>query len=489
MIQKQTKIVATVSDLRCETSFLRTLYENGVNVIRLNTAHQQPEDTKRVVDVIRSISEDLAVLIDTKGPEVRTGPMDEKLPVERGDQVTVVPLNTEYGGTGKVIRVSYDDFTDDVPTGAQILIDDGEIELLVRDKTDSVLICEAGNGGLIGGKKSVNVPNVRLELPSLTEKDKAYIKFCREEGVDFIAHSFVRTPSDVMDIKKLLGDANDTTKIIAKIENREGVDNLKAILAEAYGIMVARGDLAIEIPSYEVPVIQKNIVSECIQHAQPVITATQMLHTMIKNPRPTRAEINDVANAVFDGSDAVMLSGETAYGDYPIESVKIMAKIIQNVELKKPPYHKPAPTKWRNPVQQYLAQAAHTATETLPIKAIITMTQWGSTARLLSSYRPNVPIYTKCTKEHTKRLLALQYGVYPSYVEQSDQPNKMIYESISHLLADEYISEDDLVLIIGTDSKRSYAADLIEIKAVRNLISEKRKQFNYAELFAEEESG
>jgi len=243
--------------------------------------------------------------------------------------------------------------------------------------------------------------------------------------------------------------------------------------------------LAIEIPSYEVPVIQKEMVAECIYRAQPVITATQMLHSMIKNPRPTRAEINDVANAVFDGSDAVMLSGETAYGDYPLASVRIMTQIIQNVEAKKKPYRKDRPTQWRNPVQRYLAEAAHTATEILPIKAIISMTQWGSTARLVSSYRPKVPIYTKCTKEHTKRLLALQYGIYPSHVEENDQPSQMIYESLSMLLSEGIMEEEDLVLIIGTDSKYSYAADLIEIKTLRQLISEKRKQFDYSKIFTD----
>lgn len=485
MIRKQTKIVATVSDLRCDEAFLRTLYENGVNVIRLNTAHQQPEETRNVVKLIRNISDDLAILIDTKGPEVRTGPLDEKISLLEGEYVDIIPMEAEYTGSKKVIPVSYENFVKEVPEGAFILIDDGEIALNVEGKTSSALVCRAANNGEIGGKKSVNVPSVHLDLPSLTEKDKAYIHFCRDEGIDFIAHSFVRTPQDVMEIKKILGDKNDYTKIIAKIENQEGVDNLEAILGEAYGIMVARGDLAIEIPSWEVPVIQKRMIAECIYRAQPVITATQMLHSMIKNPRPTRAEINDVANAVFDGSDAVMLSGETAYGDYPVESVKMMAKIIQNVESKKPPYYKERPTMWRNPVQRFLAQAAHSATEKLPIKAIITMTQWGSTARLVSSYRPTAPIYAKCTREHTKRLLALQYGIYPGYVEKSDQPSRMIYESLSGLLSEGHMTEEDLVLIIGTESKTSYAADLIEIKTIKGLIYEKRKQFDYSKIFTD----
>lgn len=485
MIRKQTKIVATVSDLRSNRDFLQELYNNGVNVIRLNTAHQLPEETRKVVQTVRSISDNLAVLIDTKGPEVRTAESAEKLALATGEYVDILPLNGTYNGSNKELRVTYARFVEEVPEGAQILIDDGEIALRVEGKTSGHLSCRALNNGAVGSKKSVNVPGIHLDMPSLTEKDKLYIQLCREETVDFIAHSFVRTPQDVLDIKKLLGDRNDYTKIIAKIENQEGVENLEAILSEAYGIMVARGDLAIEIPSWEVPVIQKRMVAECINRAQPVITATQMLHSMIKNPRPTRAEISDVANAVFDGSDAVMLSGETAFGDYPLESVKMMTKIIQNVEAKKPPYYKERPTDWRNPVQRYLANTAHKAEEVLPIKAIITVTQWGSTARLISSYRPSVPIYAKCSREHTKRLLALQYGIYPSYVEADDQPSQTIYESLSELLSEGLMSEEDLVLIMGTDSKKSNAADRIEIKSIRGLIYEKRKQFDYTKIFTE----
>jgi pyruvate kinase len=429
---------------------------------------------------------DLAILIDTKGPEVRTGPLDEAVQVEEGEEVEILPVDTEYSGSGKAIRVTYDRFVDEIPEHARILVNDGEIEFKVIQKNSKTLTCLATNGGLVGSRKSVNVPGAHLKLPSLTDKDRAYIQLAKEEQVDFIAHSFVRNVQDVLDIKNLLQEKNDFTKVIAKIENQEGVDNVSDILDEAYGLMVARGDLAIEIPSWEVPVIQKWIISECIYRAQPVITATQMLHSMITNPRPTRAEINDVANAVFDGSDAVMLSGETAFGDYPLESVQMMAKIIQSVEAKKAPYHKVRPTRWRNPVQRFLSQAAQDAAERLPIKAIVTMTRWGSTARLVSSYRPQVPIYTSCTMVNTKRLLALQYGVYPHFVEESDRSSKLIYESMSELLNEGQLTEEDLVLIIGTDTKWSYEADLIEIKSVHGLIYEKRKQFDYSSIFTEE---
>lgn len=483
MVRKQTKIVATVANFRSDEAFLRALWENGMNVIRLNTAHQEPEQTMEVIGTVRKISDEIAVLIDTKGPEVRTEAMKEPLQFEAGEQVDILPMDTEYHGNNKSFRVSYSQFVDEIPPQAQILVNDGDVELRVQGKNAGALECTAVNGGEIGSRKSVNTPGIPLDLPSLTDKDKEYIKLAKEEKIDFIAHSFVRHVQDVLAIKNILDKDNDTTKIIAKIENQEGVNNLPQILDEAYGLMVARGDLAIEIPLWEVPVIQKWIISECIYRAQPVITATQMLYTMINHPRPTRAEINDVANAVFDGSDAVMLSGETAFGRYPLESVKMMSQIIRSVEEKKPPYIKQRPTLWRNPVQRFLSQAAHEATERLPIRAIITMTQWGSTARLVSSYRPKVPIYTKCTRKHTKRIMALQYGIYPSYVEDTKQPSRLIYESVEELLEEGYMSENDLVLIIGTDAKRSYAADLLEIKTIRNLTYEKRRQFNYTDVF------
>ena len=487
MVTKQTKIVATISDRRSDTAFLKELYENGVNVFRLNTAHQEPEESLDVIRRMRSISDMIAILIDTKGPEVRTGASEEPLPVETGERVDILPEDIEYTGKNKQIRVSYPDFVKDVAPQSMILIDDGEIALRVEGKTSTCLECIAENGGEIGSRKSINVPGASLRLPSLTEKDKRYIQLAKEEEIDFIAHSFVRNIDDVTCIKNLLGDKNDIVKIIAKIENQEGVENVSSILTEAYGLMVARGDLAMEIPIWDVPITQKSIISECISRAQPVITATQMLYTMIHNPRPTRAEINDVANAVFDGSDAVMLSGETTVGKYPVEAVQMMSNIIKSVESKMGSFKKDRPTNWQNDVQRFLAESAYSATQNLPIKAMVTMTRWGATARLLSSYRSMVPIYTMCTKKHTKRLLALQHGIYPTYVERREEQSELLYETMSRYLHENKFDEEDLVLIIGTDTKTSFAADLLEIKTVRSLIREKRKQFDYSRLFLEGE--
>jgi pyruvate kinase len=483
---KQTKIVATIADNRCEKSFLTQLFHQGVDVFRLNTAHQPLETVGEVVKTIRSISDDIAILLDTKGPEVRTGPMETPLLVEKGDTVVIGPLGDE--GEGTSLQVNYDEFAEHVPVGSSIVIDDGTISMGVLKREGKRLHCRVENSGAIAGKKTVNTPKIRLPQPSLTEKDKNFLAFAREEKIDFIAHSFVRDANDVIAVKKELGDRGDYSKVIAKIENQEGVENLELILDEAYGVMVARGDLAVEIPAWEVPVIQKSIIATCIERAQPVITATQMLHSMIRNPRPTRAEINDVANTVFDGSDALMLSGETAYGKYPIESVKMMVHIIQSVESRMDPVVKRVPTRWRNPVQSFLAQTAFEADKALPIKAIITMTQWGGTARLISSYRPQVPIYAKCTREHTKRLMALQYGVRPSFVPQAEQSSQLIYESLSELLEYGNVKDEDYVLIVGTGSKSSYAADRIEIKTIHELIQDKRKQFDYASIFKEEEN-
>jgi len=299
MKRKQTKIVATISDLKCDVDFITELYENGMNVVRLNTAHQTQDDTLRVIENVRKVSDKIALLLDTKGPEVRTSDIDNPIDVLEGDEIYITSDKID---NVKLFNVNYDGFVNDVSIGQVILIDDGETGLKVVKKTESALICKVQNDSVIKNKKSVNVPDASIQLPSLTQKDIDYIKFAAENNLDFIAHSFVRNKQDVIDVQLILDKYNSNAKIIAKIENREGIDNAEEILDHAYGIMIARGDLGIEILAEEVPVVQKKLIDMCIRRAQPVITATQMLHTMIKNPRPTRAEVSDVANAVFDGT-------------------------------------------------------------------------------------------------------------------------------------------------------------------------------------------
>ena len=329
---KKTKIIATLSNQRCDEAFIRELFESGMNVVRLNTAHQSPEEALKVIKSVRAVSDRIAIMIDTKGPEIRTTQVKEETPVKTGDIVTVKGDHEGVCTLG-FICVTYDQFDEDLKAGDRILIDDGSIELEVIEKKEDGLLCRANNDGVIKGRKNVNLPSVHVRnLPSLNDKDRAFIQFAIGQDIDFIAHSFVRNKKDVLAIQELLDARNSAIKIIAKIENQEGVDHIDEILDHAYGAMIARGDLAIEIPAERIPIIQKNLVQTCIERRKPVIVATQMLQSMIYAPRPTRAEVSDVANACLDHTDAVMLSAETAQGKYPLEAVKMMAKIAEEVE-------------------------------------------------------------------------------------------------------------------------------------------------------------
>ncbi len=336
MLIKQTKIVATISDRKCDVEFIKDLFDAGMNVVRINTAHQTPEDSLKVINNVRKVSDRIPILIDTKGPEIRTTLVKGDLFLKKGDKIAFKG-EADAITTQKCIYVSYRNFVKEVPVGGDILIDDGELSFKVIDKKDNVLICEIMNDGWLGSRKSINVPGTEISLPSLTSRDVNYIQFAIDNDLSFIAHSFVRSKEDVIDIQKILDKKKSTLKIIAKIENKQGVDNIDEILDHAYGVMIARGDLGIEIPAEQIPTVQKKLIKKCVARRKPVIVATQMLHTMTEHPRPTRAEVSDVANAIFDGTDAVMLSGETAYGKYPLEAVKTMSRIAKQVEKNKQP--------------------------------------------------------------------------------------------------------------------------------------------------------
>lgn len=442
---KKTKIVATVSDLKGDVEFITQLYKRGVNVIRLNTAHQTPEDTAKVIENVRAVSEKLAVLVDTKGPEMRTNlKIEEDLTIKTGDKVTFRSDGLDVPTTREAVQVNYLGFVKDVPVGARILIDDGLLELVVDSKDEGALYTTALNNGKIKKKKSVNVPGVAIKLPSVTERDKTFIEMAIEAGVDFIAHSFVRNKQDVLDVQNILDAKNSPIKIIAKIENREGVENLDEILEVVYGVMVARGDLGIEIPGEEVPLVQKDIIQRCIKARVPVITATQMLESMIQNPRPTRAEISDVANAVLDGTDALMLSGESAYGDYPFEAVETMARIASHVEEKT--------AKGINfdsetdNLQEYICKQVAKSARDLKVDAIIVPTSTGSTVRQIASHRPAAPIYAACYTPGSLRLLSLSYGVY-AYLVDAPERASIIKSSITPLLENKTLTNESLVVI------------------------------------------
>ncbi|CAG0909710.1 unnamed protein product, partial [Cyprideis torosa] len=313
IMEKKTKIVATISSLKCSVPFITDLYNAGVNVVRLNTAHMSHEDALLVIANTRKVSDTIGILVDTKGPEIRTCDATEDLTVKVGD---VIRMKGDPHGvsSGAVICVSYPDFAEDIPVGSTVLVDDGYIALVVTGRSGDYLDCLVENDGVIKPRKSINIPTVHVKLPALSQKDIDFIRFAADNGVDFIAHSFVRNKEDVFAVQNILDEKRSSMRIIAKIENSEGVENLDEILDHVYGIMIARGDLAVEIPTEQIPLIQKSIIERCVIRRRPVIVATQMLHSMIDSPRPTRAEVSDVANACLDHADALMLSGETANG-------------------------------------------------------------------------------------------------------------------------------------------------------------------------------
>lgn len=457
-----TKIVASISDLRCDVDFIRNLYEAGMNVARINTAHITPETALQVIRNIRKVSNKIAILIDTKGPEVRTSKLAEPIVVKKGD---ILKVSGKFAASEEDrLLVTYDKFQDNVEPGNRILIDDGDISLLVTEKTDH-LICTVENDGVIKNNKSVNVPGITIELPSVTHKDRMFIEFAIENQLDFIAHSFVRNRQDVLDVQDILDQHNSPIKIIAKIENLDGINNIDEILDQAYGIMIARGDLGIEVPSEKLPGIQRKLIKKSIEFKKPVIVATQMLHTMIDHPRPTRAEVNDIANAVYSRTDALMLSGETAYGKYPVEAVKTMARIAEETEMSYDRNDVAFPS-LKNEIQVYLAEAAIKASNELPANAIIATTTTGRTSRYLAAFRGTVPVYAVCHSMRVVREMALSFGVFPSFLEIKKNKFKIEKAAISLLAQKKVLSKDDLIVYVGGRFGQDAGASFIEISTV-----------------------
>tara|TARA_R110001583_G_scaffold73390_2_gene204299 strand:+ start:18033 stop:19445 length:1413 start_codon:yes stop_codon:yes gene_type:complete len=466
-MKKGTKIIATISDRKCDVEFLTELFEEGMNVVRLNTAHQSHADAQKVIDNVRAVSEKIALLIDTKGPEIRTVDIKEDFYLSKGDKIKVVGSKSDLNEEN-TFAVSYEFFVQDIEVGNRVLIDDGDLELLVIEKNDDFLTVEAQNDGFLKNRKSVNIPGVSINLPSLSKKDREFIQFAIDQDIDFIAHSFVRKKEDVLEIQKILDARESKIKIIAKIENQEGVDNIDEILECVYGVMVARGDLAIEIPAAKIPVIQRDIIRRCVDSKKSVIIATQMLHSMIENPRPTRAEVSDIANAIYTRTDAIMLSGETAYGDYPVEAVRVMTEVAQEVEkelfpdkLYREPRHKE--------VSSVLARSAVNASQFLPVKAIVTDTLTGRTGRYLSSYRGNVPVYALCYSKRVMRELALSYGVEADYKELLASRDEFVKESMLTLMGKGYFKSEDSVIILGGSFGPSKGVSFMEVSNVYQL--------------------
>lgn len=467
MEQKKTKIICTVSDLNCEVDFIRDLYLNGMNVVRINSAHATIEGAQRIVDNVRAVSDRIGILIDTKGPEVRLTSMDSSVGfIAKAGEKVMIMNGPDESCSSRILYTTCNTFVEDVPTGAKILIDDGSVELRVMEKEADKLVCEIMNDGLIKGKKSVNVPNVHISLPALTEKDREFVEWAIRADIDFIAHSFVRNKEDLFEIQSILDAHKSHIKIISKIENSQGIENIDEILTYCYGVMIARGDLGVEIAAEKIPLIQKNLILKCRSRKKPVIVATQMLHSMIENPRPTRAEVSDVANAILQSTDAIMLSGETASGKYPVEAVKIMSRIALETEesLPVPPdFNLVNVTK---PIAGVLAQYIVASTLKLPVKAIIFDTWSGRTGRYLAEFRPKVPIFAMCYNSFTMRELALTYDTYCYPFEITGTKEGFVENSIKILLEDGKISKGDLVAFIGGSFNDEIGATYMEFKYV-----------------------
>lgn len=475
---KKTKIVCTIGPASESEEVLEGLIKNGLNVARLNFSHGSYEEHKKRIDTIKKVRNKLdlpiGIMLDTKGPEIRTGKFkDGSVDLEEGQKFVLT--TRDLIGDNTVGSITYDNLSNDVKVGDTILIDDGLIELEVIDiieKTD--IKCIVKNNGTVKDHKGINVPGVKTSLPAVTDKDIQDIKFGIENGIDFIAASFIRKAEDILDIRKILEENGaNGIQIIAKIENHEGVDNIDKIIQVADGIMVARGDLGVEIFTEDIPIIQKSIIKKCNEVGKPVITATQMLDSMIRNPRPTRAEVTDVANAIIDGTDAIMLSGETAAGKYPIEAVKVMHNIATRTEeyldygqiLKIKSLGKEITT------TNAISRATCNTAQDLGASAIVTATSSGYTARAVSKFRPKAPIIAATTSKDVMRKLSLIWGVYPVLSSNSDSTDEVIDLSIHSAMEKGYVNEGDLIVITaGIPVGVSGTTNLIKVHVIGEVI-------------------
>lgn len=450
---RKTKIICTLGPASDSDDILRKLIRNGMDVARINFSHGDHEQHKKRVDNFKKIREELGkpvpLLLDTKGPEIRTGKFETgEIVLNQGDNFVLV--NEDIVGDNTRSTVTYKNLYRDVTKGSRILINDGLVELEVNEVKNKDIYCKVLNGGVLGNNKGINVPGAQIHLPSLTEQDVKDIKFGIENEFDFVAASFVRKAVDVIEIKKVLEkNGGQELKVIAKIENREGIENFDEIIKVADGIMVARGDLGVEIPVEEVPVVQKMLIEKCYRNGKPVITATQMLDSMIRNPRPTRAEASDVANAIYDGTSAIMLSGETAAGKYPIETIQTMAKIAETAEDARD-YWKRFTTMHYDMMSSVTNAISHaTCTTALDLKAaaIITVTQTGTTARMISRFRPACPIIATTTSPRVQRQLSLSWGTIPYLVGVAESTDEMFDSGVEKALESGLVKNGEIVVI------------------------------------------
>ena len=474
---RKTKIICTLGPSTDKDGVLRELVANGMNVARFNFSHGSYEEHKGRLDMLKAIRTELgkpvAALLDTKGPEIRLKEFKNGVEMlEAGQTFTLTTREVE--GTKEICSITYKDLPQDVQPGGTIMLDDGLIKLQIQTVNDTDIVCKVLNNGKIKNKKGVNVPGVHLSMPYMSQRDKDDIIFGIQQGFDFIAASFVRTAQDVYDIRNLLNQYDSNIRIIAKIENREGVNNIDSILAAADAVMVARGDLGVEIDFTELPGIQKTIIDRSFSFGKPIVTATQMLDSMIVNPRPTRAEISDVANAIYDGTSAIMLSGETAAGAYPVEALKTMSAIAERTEQEG--FHLRGRMMDSNPgkisVSDATAHAACLTARDVNAAAIVTVSESGTTARLLSKYRPQQPIIACVMREQVQRQLSLSWGITPLMMSLAHSTDELIEMSTALAKENGYLHNGELAVVTaGVPVGVSGTTNMIKIHMVGNCLA------------------
>ena len=474
---RKTKIICTLGPSTDKDGVLRELVANGMNVARFNFSHGSYEEHKGRLDMLKAVRAELnkpvAALLDTKGPEIRLKEFKNGVEMlEAGQTFTLTTREVE--GTKEICSITYKDLPQDVHEGGTIMLDDGLIKLAIKSVTDTDIVCEVLNSGKIKTKKGVNVPGVHLSMPYLSQRDRDDIIFGVQQGFDFIAASFVRTAQDVYDIRNLLNEYDSNIRIIAKIENREGVNNIDSILSAADAVMVARGDLGVEIDFTELPGIQKSVIDRAFSFGKPIVTATQMLDSMIVNPRPTRAEISDVANAIYDGTSAIMLSGETAAGAYPVEALKTMSAIAERTEQEG--FHLRGRMMDSNPgkisVSDATAHAACLTARDVNAAAIVTVSESGTTARLLSKYRPQQPIIACVMREQVQRQLSLSWGITPLMMSLAHSTDELIEMSTALAKENGYLHNGELAVVTaGVPVGVSGTTNMIKIHMVGNCLA------------------
>lgn len=475
---KKTKIVATMSDFRCTEEFVKQLFDAGMDVVRVNSAHVSEDGATHIVETVHRVNPAIPIMIDTKGPEIRVTTIADEygnsINFRPGDRVAVRGSDGSDFTTRKVVYMNVPSIVSDIPVGARMLIADGELEIRVVGKNDTELDCEFVVGGAMRSRKSVNVPGVSIDLPSVTEKDRRFIEWAVKNDVDFIAHSFVRSARDIRAVQDILDAHGSNIKIISKIENQEGIDNIDEIIEASYGIMVARGDLGVELPAEIIPITQRMIVDKCIAAKRPVIIATQMLYSMVGSPRPTRAEVSDVASAIYERVDAVMLSDETASGAYPVESVETMARIakaIERDEAYSTPFIDIHMVSVNHEITAQIARSAVRASTNLPIRAILLDTLTGRTGRYIAAFRPTTIVIAVCYTLQAQRLLGLSYGVMPILRSKSKEDSYHFLGDAMEFINQRYqeLTDEDMVVAIGGSFGAVRGASYIEIATIGDI--------------------